>query len=59
MKKRYVIHHELLKYYESLGLKFTKVYKTILFKEGKWLQPYIDSNTNQRTLAKSDFERDL
>ena len=58
-KNRYVIHHELLKYYESLGLKVTKVHKRISFKEEKWLQPYIDFNTNQRTLAKSDFEKDL
>ena len=58
-KKRYVIHHKLLKYYESLGLKVTKVHKTISFKEEKWLQPYIDFNTHQRTLAKSDFEKDL
>ena len=32
-KKKYVIHHELLKYYESLGLKVTKVHRTISFKE--------------------------
>ena len=58
-KTRYVIHHELLKYYESLGLKVTKVHKIISFKEEKWLQPYIDFNTHQRTLSKSDFEKDL
>jgi hypothetical protein len=32
-KEKYVIRHKLLKYYESLGLKVTKVYKTISFKE--------------------------
>ena len=51
--KKDVIHHE------SLGLKVTIVHKTISFKEEKWLQPYIDFNTHQRTLAKSDFEKDL
>ena len=58
-KKKYVIHHELLKYYESLGLKVTKVHRTNSFKESAWLKPYIDFNTNQRTKAKSNFEKDL
>ena len=58
-KKNYVVHYELLKYYESLGLKVTKVYKTISFKEENWLEDYINFNTNQRKIAKSDFEKDL
>ena len=58
-KKKYIVHHELLKYYESLGLKVTKVHRTISFKESAWLKPYIDFNTNQRTKSKSNFEKDL
>lgn len=58
-KKKYVLHYKLLKYYESLGLKVTTVYRTISFTEGKWLKPYIDFNTEQRIKAKSNFEKDL
>ena len=58
-KKNYVIHYELLKYYESLGLKVKKIHKIISFKQEAWLKKYIDFNTNERTKAKSDFEKDL
>jgi hypothetical protein len=56
-KKKYVIHHRLLKYYMSLGLKVTKVHRTISFNEGAWLKPYIDFNTEQRTKSKNEFEK--
>lgn len=56
-KERYVIHHKMLKFYESLGLKVTKVHRTISFKEEAWLKPYIDFSTEQRKKAKSDFEK--
>ena len=37
----------------------TKVHRTISFKESNWLAKYINFNTEQRTKAKSDFEKDL
>ena len=58
-KEKYVIHYKMLEYYENLGLKVKKVYRTISFKERAWLKEYIDFNTNQRKIAKSDFEKDL
>ena len=58
-KKKYIVHHSLLKEYIKLGLKVTKVYRTISFKESAWLKPYIDFNTKQRKKAKSNFEKDL
>ena len=58
-KKDYVIHYELLKYYETLGLKVKKVSRIISFKQAPWLQKYIDLNTKERTKANSDFEKDL
>ena len=58
-KKNYVIHYRLLEYYMSLGLKVTHVHRVISFAQEAWLEKYISFNTNQRTKAKSDFEKDL
>ena len=58
-KKNYVIHHETLKLYLSLGLKLTKIHRGITFEESAWLKPYIDLNTNLRAKAKNDFEKDF
>ena len=58
-KKNYVVHHEALKHYESLGLKITKIHRGIKFKESAWLKLYIDLNTRLRAKATSDFEKDF
>ena len=58
-KKNYVIHHETLKLYLSLGLKLTKINRGITFEESAWLKPYIDLNTNLRAKAQNDFEKDF
>ena len=58
-KKNYVVHRETLKLYESLGLKITKIHRGITFKESTWLKPYIDLNTNLRSKANNDFEKDF
>ena len=58
-KTKYVVHHETLKLYLSLGLKMTRIHKAITFHESNWLAEYIDMNTNLRTLAKNDFEKDF
>lgn len=55
-KVKYVVHHELLKIYVSLGLKITKVHRGIAFKEGKRMEPYIHKNTKCRIWAKSKAE---
>ena len=58
-KTKYVIHHETLKLYLSLGLKLTKIHRGITFDECAWLKPYIDLNTNLRAKATNDFEKDF
>ena len=52
-KEKYVVHHEILKQYTSLGLKITKIHKEA------WLEKYITLNTNLQTAAKNDFEKDF
>ena len=40
-KKRYTVHYENLKLYESLGLKITHVHRGIKFKESEWIKKSI------------------
>ena len=58
-KEKYVIHHQTLKQYLSLGLKLTKIHRGISFHEEDWMKPYIELNTELRTKAKNDFEKDF
>ena len=58
-KKKYVVHYENLKMYEKLGLKIVKIHRGILFEESAWLKYYVDLNTEMRTKAKNNFEKDF
>ena len=57
--KKYVLHHKNLKQYLDLSLKLTKIHRGISFDEKAWLKPYIDSNTNLRSKAQNEFEKDF
>lgn len=58
-KQSYVVHYENLKLYESLGMVVTNVHRGIKFEESAWLKNYIDLNTQLRTQATNDFEKDF
>ena len=58
-KKNYLIHYRMLKFYVRYGMKIKKVHSVISFKQSKWLEKYIDFNTQKRNQAKNDFEKDF
>ena len=58
-KTKYVLHHRNLKQYLGFGMKLTEIHRVISFKQSKWLAPYIALNTQLRTAAKNDFEKDF
>ena len=58
-KSRYVLHYRNLQLYLSLGLKLTKVHKVLQFQQSPWMALYIMKNTQLRTTATNDFEKDF
>jgi hypothetical protein len=58
-KIKYVVHIDNLQYYLKKGLRLTKTHRTIRFNQARWLEPYINLNTEKRKQAKNDFEKDF
>ena len=58
-KKNYLIHYRKLKFYVRHGMKINNVHSVISFKQSKWLEKYIDFNTQKRNQAVNDFEKDF
>ena len=59
IKSKYMIHYRMFKFYLNQGMKVTKIHTIYKFKQSPWLGKYIDHNTQKRTVAKTNFEKDL
>ena len=58
-KKNYLINYRMLKNYVKHGMEVEKVHSIISFKQSKWLEKYINFNTQKRNKAKNYFEEDF
>ena len=58
-KKTYVIHIQALNQVLQHGLRLDGIHRTIEFNQSLWLKTYIDFNTQLRTAATNDFEKDF
>ncbi|RWR98532.1 hypothetical protein B4U79_01333, partial [Dinothrombium tinctorium] len=58
-RERYTIHYKILKLYMKLGIKVTRLYKILQFKQSAFMKSYIDMNTALRAKATNDFEKDF
>ena len=55
-KKKMLIHYRNLRFYLQHGLVVTKMHRGIRFRQSKWLELYIRTNTEMRALAKDPVE---
>ena len=58
-KKSYVIHIQALNQVLQHGLRLDRIHQAIEFDQSPWLKTYIDFNTQLRTAATNDFEKDF
>ena len=58
-KTKYVIHYKNLIQCLRLGMKLKRIHRGIKFVESEWMKPYINMNTELRTKAKNNFEKDF
>ena len=58
-KQKYMIHYRMFKFYTKMGMRVTHIHTIYRFKQNPWLAKYIDHNTQKRTKAKTNFEKDL
>ena len=58
-KKKYLVHYRTLKFSVRQGMTVEKVHEVISFKQSKWLERYIDFNTQkkigQKTISRKIF----
>ena len=58
-KKNYIIHIQALNQVLQQGLRLDRIHRAIEFDQSPWLKTYIDFNTQLRTAATNDFEKDF
>ena len=49
----------MFKFYTKMGMRVTHIHTIYRFKQSPWLEKYKNHNTQKRTKAKTNFEKDL
>ena len=58
-KEGYVLHYLTLKLYIELGLRITKMINVLKIRQGRWMEPFVDLNTQLRMSARNKFEENF
>ena len=58
-KESYKVHFKILQLYLSLGLELNNVKRVLQFEQDDYMKSYIMKNTNERTKAKNEFEKNF
>ena len=58
-KKNFLVHYRMLNYYIRHGMIVDKVHDIISFRQSRWLEKYINFNTQKRNESVNDFEKDF
>ena len=58
-KKNYLVHYRMLKFYIRHGMIVDKIHNIISFRQSRWLEKYINFNTQKLNISKNDFEKDF
>ena len=58
-KNNYVIHYRNLQQCIELGMFLKKVHRILKFKQSDWTRPYIDFNTQKRTISNNQSDKNF
>ena len=58
-KNNYVIHYRNLQQYLELGIKLKKTHRILKFKQSDWMRPYIDFNSQKRTISNNKPDKNF
>ena len=58
-REKYVAHYRNLKHYLSMGWRLTAVHSILRFKQEPWMRDYNDNNTQKRTEATNDADKNF
>ena len=58
-KENYLIDYRMLKFRVKHYMIVENILEIISFQQNKWLEKFINSNTQKRNEAKNDFEKDF
>ena len=55
----YVTHYRNLQQYLELRMKLKKICRILKFKQSDWMRPYIDFNTQKRTISNNEADKNF